>query len=123
MADIRAELTARYTQWMSAVQQNDLPTLETILAPEFAYTDNKVGRQTRAEWLATVAVYDVDSFSFPSIEVLPYGDIAVAMVTYEQTGRRYGESRSGTFLITDVWRRTPGRWQVVARSSMLAQPV
>jgi ketosteroid isomerase-like protein len=122
VADVLAELTARYTQWMSAAQRKDLPTLETILAPEFAYTDNKIGRQTRADWFATLAVYDVDRFSFQSIEVMPYGDTVVAIVVYEQTGRRYGEPRSGTFFITDVWHRAHGGWQVVARSSMLAQP-
>ena len=118
----RHPLASAYTQWMSAAQRKDLPTLETILAPEFTYTDNKIGRQTRADWFATLAVYDVDQFSFQSIEVMPYGDVVVAIVVYEQTGQRYGEPRSGTFFITDVWHRAHGGWQVVARSSMLAQP-
>ena len=53
---------------------------------------------------------------------MPYGDVVVAIVVYEQTGRRYGEPRSGTFFITDVWHRVQDGWRVVARSSMLAQP-
>jgi len=42
----------------------------------------------------------------------------VAFLHYQQTALLYGEPRSGDFLITDVWARRNGSWQVVARSSI-----
>ena len=33
-----------------------------------------------------------------------------------------GEPRSGEFLITDTWVKRDGRWQVVARSSIMMEP-
>jgi ketosteroid isomerase-like protein len=107
---------------MTAAQRRDFTTLERILAPQFVYTDNGIGRQTRAQWLDGVRTYDLEQFAFKAIEVMPYGDVAIAIVTYDQTGRRNGEPRSGLFLITDVWHRTGGGWQVIARSSILKQP-
>jgi hypothetical protein len=44
--------------------------------------------------------------------------MAVAFPHYQQTALLDGEPRSGDFLITDVWARREGNWQVVARSSI-----
>lgn len=39
---------------------------------------------------------------------------------YEQQATVFGEDRSGAMLVTDVWVKRDGRWQVVARhTSML----
>ena len=119
MSDIHAELTARYGEWMTAVQRKDFATLEGIIGPDFVYIDDRVGKLERAPWFAFMRGYDIERFLFRSIKVRPYGDAAVALVEYEQTAVRDGESRSGAFLITDVWQRTATGWQVGVRSSIL----
>jgi len=121
MSDARSEIAARYGEWMTAVQRKDFATLEGIVGAEFVYVDDRVGKRERAPWFAFLRGYDIERFLFRSIEVKAYGDVAVALVEYEQTALRDGEPRSGSFLITDVWRRTNDGWQVVTRSSILVK--
>ncbi len=119
MATTEHELIARERTWMAAVQRKDLPALEGILAPEYTYTASGQGRWSRQQWLETVAIYDIYRFEFVEVDVRPYGHVAVVLSHYRQDGAVSGVPRSGEFLITDVWVRHDGVWQVVARSSIL----
>jgi ketosteroid isomerase-like protein len=119
MASAEQELVALYHEWMTAGKRKDMATLDRILGPEYTYTSSGQGRQTRQQWMDTVAVYDLESFTFVKIDVRLYGDMAVAFLLYQQTAILNGEPRSGEFLITDVWVRRDGTWQVVARSSIM----
>ena len=114
----QVELTALYQQWMQAVKEKDMQTLERILGAEYVYTASEQGRFPREGWLRGVSVYDIESFAFPAIDVRQYGDTAVAIVSYTQEAIYQGTRRSGNFLITDVWVHRDDRWQVVARSSI-----
>jgi hypothetical protein len=104
---------------MEAIQRKDLATLDQILGPEYSYTASGQGRWSRQRWMETVAVYDIESFTILSADVRLYGDVAVVLPHYRQTALVNGVPRSGEFLITDVWVRRDGTWQVVARSSIL----
>jgi ketosteroid isomerase-like protein len=118
MSNAEQEIVALYHEWMSAGQRKDLATLDRILGQEYAYCSSGQGRQTRQQWLDTVAIYDLESFEFLTIDVRLYGDIAVAFPHYRQTAILDGAPRSGDFLITDVWACRNNTWQVVARSSI-----
>jgi hypothetical protein len=109
---------ALYHRWMRAVQEKEMQMLDGILAAEYVYTASGQGRFTREGWLRAVPAYDLESFSFPSIDMRPYGDVAVAIVEYRQEAIYQGARRSGNFLITDVWIYRDDRWQVVTRSSI-----
>lgn len=118
-SSIESHLRDRLFAWMMAVQKKDLADLQQILAAEFIYTASGQGRWSRQQWLDTVAIYDIERFTFTEIEVQPYGDVAVTLSRYEQDAIVNGAPRSGQFLITDVWILRDGAWQVVARSSIL----
>lgn len=118
MDTTQAELSALYHRWMQAVQEKDMQTLEGILGEEYVYTASGQGQFSREGWLRGVAVYDIESFAFPTIDIRQYGDVAVGIVQYTQEAIYQGTRRSGLFLITDVWVRRDDRWQVVARSSI-----
>ena len=118
MSNAGSELTARYHQWMEAVQQKNLLVLEQIIAPGFVYAATGHGRQIRKQWMDTLPVYDLHSFLFSSIQVADYGEMAIAQVDYQQQASVRGQPRNGSFLITDVWVKNPAGWQVVARSSI-----
>ncbi|MCA1667685.1 MAG: nuclear transport factor 2 family protein [Thermomicrobia bacterium] len=122
MDTTQEDLTALYHRWMQAIKDKDLSTLQPILAEEYTYTASGQGRFSRRQWLDAVAVYDIETFSFPSIEARRYGEVAVAIIRCVSEGVYRGELRSGDFLITDVWVNRDGRWQVVARSSILNPP-
>jgi ketosteroid isomerase-like protein len=118
MSSAEQEIVALYNEWMTAAKQKDMATLDRILGPEYAYTSSGQGRQTRQQWMDTIAIYDLESFEFLRIDVRFYGDIAVAFPHYRQTAILDSVPRSGDFLITDVWARRDGSWQVIARSSI-----
>jgi ketosteroid isomerase-like protein len=103
--------------WMEAVQRKDLAALAGILAPD--YTASGQGRWSRQQWLDAVAIYDIHDFAFREVDARRYGEVAVVLTRYWQAGAVGGVPRSGEFLITDVWVRGTGTWQVVARSSIL----
>jgi ketosteroid isomerase-like protein len=119
MTDTNVELAALGQGWMEAVQRKDVAALEQILASEYAYTASGQGRKSRAQWLETLPIYDIHRFEFTEVDVRDYGDVAVLISRYRQDASVGGVPRSGEFLLTDVWVRRDGRWQVAARSSIL----
>ena len=50
-----------------------------------------------------------------------YGETAVMRSHYKQHATVQGKDRSGELLLTDVWVKRDGRWQVVARHSSFVQ--
>jgi ketosteroid isomerase-like protein len=122
MSDPKQDLIEREQAWMEAIQRKDVETIEDILAPEYAYAASGQGRRTRQQWLAMLPIYDIHQFTFTHNEIQIYGETAVVLVDMRQEASVNGEPRSGQFLITDVWTRRDGRWQVVARSSILMPP-
>jgi ketosteroid isomerase-like protein len=118
MTSAEEEFIALEQAWMGAIQRKDLATLDRILGPEYSYTASGQGRWSRQRWIETVAVYDIETFTILDIDVRLYGDVAVVLPHFRQTALVNGEPRSGDFLITDVWSRRDGAWQVVARSSI-----
>jgi ketosteroid isomerase-like protein len=119
MTSAEEEFIALEQAWMEAIQRKDLATLDRILGSEYSYTASGQDRWSRQRWIETVAVYDIEDFTIPDIDVRLYGDVAVVLPHFRQTALVNGEPRSGDFLITDVWARRDGAWQVVARSSIM----
>jgi ketosteroid isomerase-like protein len=113
-------LTALEHEWMEAVQRNDLDALERILAPEFTYTASGHGRWPRQRWMDTVPDYDIHRFRLHDINIRLYNEIAVILSRCELEADVAGVPRAGEFLLTDVWVRRDGRWQVTTRSSIMA---
>jgi Domain of unknown function (DUF4440) len=112
---VEHELIELSQEWMRAAQAHDYERLDGILAREF--TDIGVaGDLGREEWLEHVnGSYAIDEFTYEEIDVEVYGDTAVLSSRYRQTARLGGRDLSGSFLVTDVWVRRDGRWQVVRR--------
>ena len=110
-------------EWMEAVQRKDFERLPGFLADEYTYAATGHGRQFKGEWLATAQQYDLHSFSIEDPDVRIYGDVAVVTLRMLITATIRGTQRTGESLITDVWVKRAGRWQVVARSSILTPTV
>lgn len=119
MNAVHQEFSRLYNEWMDAVRRRALTSLDRMLADEYVYTASGQGRVDRQGWLRMVSVYDLQTFEFPRLDVRLYGDVALVLCDYRQTGTVDGNVRSGNFLITDIWVRRDGRWQVAARSSIL----
>lgn len=112
-------LAGLQSAWMQAWIDRDRPTLEAILDEDFVLTvsANPSAPVTRSRWLAATETYLATDFSYDWMHVRLFGDMAVVASTATQTASVGGQDRSGTFFLTDVWRKTDGRWRVAARHS------
>jgi ketosteroid isomerase-like protein len=114
----REEIARLEQELMDAVQRRDMDWLEERLGEEFALTTGRPGHETRSrdEWLRiTRDDYVIHSFDFGELEVLDYGEAAVARSRYSQRARMGEAERSGAYLMTDVWVRRDGDWRIVTR--------
>jgi len=109
------EILRLANEWMDAVRHKNVETLESLVAREYMLQAPGIGRMPRDQWLAAISVYDIQSFEFSDVQVHIYGDTAVMRSRYTQKATYQGGDRSGEFLVTDVWVRRDGRWQVVTR--------
>ena len=104
--------------WMDAWRRDDRETLEAILAPEFTLISARTDRPVdRAAWLALLDTVRAESFHYDDLRVRLFGDAAVVTSRMTQSAVVGGQRWDGSFLLTDVWIRRHGRWQVVARHS------
>jgi uncharacterized protein DUF4440 len=113
-------LTRLERRLMEAARQRDVDFLERHLAEEFTLTTGRPGAEVRArsEWLeVTQQSYVIDSFDFDALDVRVYGHVAVVASRYRQEARMGDLDRTGSYLMTDVWIRRKGRWQLVCRHS------
>lgn len=114
---LKAEIVQLANDWMGALIRHDMPALERFLGEEFALQAPDLGRMDRARWLQTSPNYNIDSLKYDNIQVHLYGDVAVMQSRAISKAMFQGQDRSREFLLTDVWVKRDGRWQVVARHS------
>ena len=110
---------------MEATQRRDAEFLERHLGEEFTLTTGRPGAEVRgrSEWLdVTQQSYVIDSFDFEELDVRVYGHVAVAASRYRQQARMGDLERSGSYVMTDVWVRRKGRWQLVCRHATALAP-
>jgi ketosteroid isomerase-like protein len=117
---VEHELVELAHTWARAVQSHDRAGLDSIVAREFTLVGRSDGR-SREDWLDEWSgSYEIDDWRYEEIEVELYGNTAVLSSRYSQTARHDGDDRSGSYLVTDVWVRRDGRWQVVRRHATIA---
>jgi ketosteroid isomerase-like protein len=114
-----ADLLRLQDDWMQAWIHRDVEALERIIGPDFTLTsatsDDLVGRQ---QWIeAATGGVQGKTFAYSDVVVRVYGDAAVIKSRATQSATIHGIDWSGDFLLTDVWVRLDGNWQVVARHS------
>jgi hypothetical protein len=121
-----AEITVLQEAWMRAWIANDRAVLERTLAPEFALvvSARPEARVDRAAWLRTAGGdYTCESFRYDAMQVRDFGEVIAVSSLATQRATAFGEDRSGTFFLTDIWRPgVDGAWQVIARYSSHAEP-
>ena len=105
MTAAEQELITLEREWLEAIQRNDFARLERLVGPDYAYTASGHGRWTRERWMRTVAVYDIHDFAFTDVDVRLFSDVAVVLSRLQMTATVAGSTRSGEFLLTDVWVR------------------
>lgn len=110
-----SEVRAASSVWAEAIKNRDVAAAERILGEEYSLMAPGLAEMPRAAWLSSLHDYVVHSYSFDDVKIRLYGETAVMRSRYTQSATVFGKDRSGQMLITDVWVKRDGRWQVVAR--------
>lgn len=110
-----AEVRDAAKTWADAIYRRDVAAADRILGAEYALMAQGLGELPRDKWLASLPDYIVHAYEFTDVRVHVYGETAVMRSRYKQSATVFGTDRSGEMLVTDVWVKRDGRWQVVAR--------
>ena len=117
--DAEQELAERWHGWQSSIEARDVAAAAGYLADDYALELVQPDRAVvpRDAWLAMLPDYVVSGYSVESQIVEVNGDIGLILHRALQEATVYGDDRSGTFVLTDVWRRVDGTWRVWRRHS------
>ena len=115
-ATAETEIPLLEQSWMAAWVAKDRATCECILADDFLLTSARGALMSKSEWLAgAMGPFVCSVFNWEQIQVRPFGEVAIAHGRAKQQAAVAGQDWSGVFLVTDVWVRRNGLWQVVSR--------
>jgi ketosteroid isomerase-like protein len=120
-----AELVTLTNAWADASNAKDRAKLETLMAQEFAlYGWNGKLWSPRSEWLDNLINRMQITEPWTMREVAPrvYGDFAIVTAVGTVAYTSDGHVTNLNVAVVDTWRRTNGRWQVVARNSCRISP-
>src|SRR2546426_9319493 len=101
------ELLERWRGWQRSIEARDQDAARTFLDDGYALELVQPGRALfpRDEWLDTLRAYVVSSYEVEEQIVDIDADIAVILHRARMRATVHGADRSGTFVVTDVWRR------------------
>jgi ketosteroid isomerase-like protein len=112
--------------WANAMQARDLAQLDALVTPDFFVTIAAQGMPLqvthRERWLSVMPTYEIQEMTIDDIRAQVYDDVAVVTLLWTQRARVNGNERSGTFFITDIWRKTEHGWRVSERHSSRPEP-
>ena len=107
---------------MSAMQARDMDRLEELVADGFRFTAIHLSPEpfSREQWMGAAREgYTIVSFAYEHMDVDVFGDTGVIHARFSQIANFEATNLSNVFRLTDVWARSEGRWQVVARHSSI----
>lgn len=113
------DLTTAMQRFDDAVMQRHRQTAEQVLDDDYALAlvHPSPAQMPRARWLEVLEDYHVHSYSVVEQRVDESDGLAVVLSKVQMRATVLGDDRSGTFVISDVWRLRDGRWRVWRRHS------
>ncbi len=106
---------------MRAVQSRDRARLDALIAPDCELTGSdssgeRVGKHAYVAAALDPAQVTLDEFRFEDLATTSVAaDVAIVRATLARRGRERGRPTNDRLLLTDVWKRRSGRWQLVSR--------
>lgn len=123
--DVTKVIEGLEREWVAAIVNKDLVTLDRLLAEEFngtSPTGSTFPKKSAIEDLKAGG-YVVKSMDLDEVSVNAYGTTAVAFTSQNEVSQYDGKDISGHYHYTNVWVKRDGRWQVVAsHGSPLVRP-
>ena len=114
-----ADLEDRRAAFDRVVTTRDVALAADVLDGDFALVlvQPSAARMPRERWLAVLPDYVVHEWTVEDESLDVDGDTAVALRRVAMRATVLGEDRSGTFVITDVWRCRDCGWRIWRRHS------
>jgi ketosteroid isomerase-like protein len=116
---VSVDLEAARRRFEDCIATRDRALAETVLDEDFALVLVQPAAvvMSRERWLTVLDDYVVHSLQVAETVVDVAGDLAVVLHRDEMSATVLGEDRSGTFVITDIWRSTADGWRIWRRHS------
>lgn len=117
------ELLDAEREWADVVMRKDKVAADRILADEFRLTGPELQRLSTGRaamkdaWLETLPLIDTRSFDLSDAQITVYGSAAVVFVRATIDWSIQGRPLPSRYMLTDLWVKREGRWQVVTRLS------
>jgi ketosteroid isomerase-like protein len=123
-----ATIEALEQSLMVALKTRDQPRLEELIAAdcELEGPESNGARTSRHAYVAAAVdpgQLTIDDFHFADLSTtIVAPDVAVARATVDRQGWWRGRRADERLLLTDVWKRRDGRWQLVSRHTTRLPP-
>ena len=103
-------------EWLAALEREDVPVIERIVAEDYVTTAADGNVLTRAQDLAALKAGDVkfEKAGIEEMRVRVFGDSAVTTGIAFFVGTAGGRRFEGRERFTDTWVKRDGRWVAVA---------
>jgi ketosteroid isomerase-like protein len=107
--------------WNQAELHHDVRAAEALLTPAFMRVDNRGRMMDKAAYLLEIAKQSVQPSRITNedMKVQRYGETAIIVSTYRETGFENGKPFVVRGRFTDVWVRTEGKWQCASNQETL----
>ena len=114
-----AELHARMGDFQRCIGQRDATAAADVLDDEYALVlvHPRPAVMPRDRWLQVLADYVVHDYEVQEQVIDVADDCASVLQRVSMHATVLGEERSGTFVISDVWRRRASGWRIWRRHS------
>lgn len=114
-----AELQTRMDDFQRCIEQRDAEAAEVVLDDQYALILVHPVRAVmpRDRWLQVLPDYVVHDYEVHERVTDVAGDCAGVLQRVSMRATVLGEDRSGTFVISDVWRRRASGWRIWRRHS------
>ena len=117
MSDV--ELHARMGDFQRCIEQRDATAAADVLDDDYALVlvHPAPAIMPRDRWLQVLADYVVHDYEVQEQVIDVADDCASVLQLVSMQATVLGEDRSGTFVISDVWRRRASGWRIWRRHS------
>jgi ketosteroid isomerase-like protein len=112
-------------EWRDALLSRDIDGLRSLIHPRFVLIGTRASGPfiiNREEWLAAVQQREIVAIDLEIRESVVTEQVMVGTVWARWRVKYLGGEIEDCVLLTDVWIKEDGRWQVVRRHSSPAPP-
>ena len=113
------DLAASVAEFQRCIEARDRVGAEQVVDDDYTLTLVAPSRaiMPRDRWLDVLEGYVIHDYAIEEQIINEEADCAVVLHRVRMTASVLGEDRSGTFVISDVWRRRTDGWRVWQRHS------